>query len=416
MSVTDRVSATATVDLGIGNFGSTSEFSQNIIANAPNVAPTITFGEGDKTFTENTAPILIDALITIADPDSANFSGGQLIVNVPTNGNAYDSITIRNQGMGAGQIGVSGTNVFYGGVLIGTFTGSGAPFQTTFNASAELTAVQSLAQNIQFSNSSAAPSTLPRTVQFVLTDGDGGTSAAITKTINLIAVNDAPVITSNGGNVNAFISVLENTTAVTTVTATDPDSSILTYSINGGTDASRFAINAATGELKFIIAPNFELPTDSDLNGVYDVNVQVSDGSLNDTQAISVTVTNVNEAPTFSIGTGTNTTNIIGNSALLSGFPSSYVVSGTPTTTRYIGINCDLPAPLAHLVPAAGLVVPFLRRAAGDRVQPEVRQDLVLEAPRRRSLVIDEHRRAIRHGRRYPAVKHVGRLDHVIVH
>ena len=44
-------------------------------------------------------------------------------------------------------------------------------------------------------------------------------------------------------------------------------------------------------------APNFEAPTDAGGNNVYDVTVQVSDGALTDTQAIAVTVTNVNEAP-----------------------------------------------------------------------------------------------------------------------
>ena len=42
-------------------------------------------------------------------------------------------------------------------------------------------------------------------------------------------------------------------------------------------------------------APNFEAPTDAGGNNVYDVIVQVSDGTLTDTQAIAVTVTNANE-------------------------------------------------------------------------------------------------------------------------
>ena len=50
-----------------------------------------------------------------------------------------------------------------------------------------------------------------------------------------------------------------------------------------------------TGALTFIAAPDYENPTDAGGNNVYDVTVQVSDGTLTDTQAIAVTVTNVND-------------------------------------------------------------------------------------------------------------------------
>src|SRR4030095_15180150 len=57
--------------------------------------------------------------------------------------------------------------------------------------------------------------------------------------------NSAPAITSNGGGANAVVSVADNSTLVTTVTATDADAgSTLTYSITGGADAAKFTINA----------------------------------------------------------------------------------------------------------------------------------------------------------------------------
>jgi serralysin len=112
--------------------------------------------------------------------------------------------------------------------------------------------------------------------------------------------NNPPAITSNGGGNTAAVSVAENTTAVTTVTATDPDAGqTLSYSINGGADASKFAINVTTGALAFLTAPNFEAPTDAGGNNVYDVTVQVSDGNGgSDTQAIAVSVTDQNESGT----------------------------------------------------------------------------------------------------------------------
>jgi hypothetical protein len=85
---------------------------------------------------------------------------------------------------------------------------------------------------------------------------------------------------------------------VTTVAATDPDAGqTLSYSIVGGADASKFTLNATTGALAFVTAPNFEAPTDAGVNNIYDVTVQVSDGNGGrDAQAIAVTVTNQNES------------------------------------------------------------------------------------------------------------------------
>ena len=106
--------------------------------------------------------------------------------------------------------------------------------------------------------------------------------------------NFVPVITSNGGLAIASINVAENTTAVTTVTATDPDLDTPTFSLVGGADLARFSIDATTGALAFVAAPDFENPTDVGANNTYDVVVRASDGNGGqDDQAITVTVTDV---------------------------------------------------------------------------------------------------------------------------
>ena len=108
------------------------------------------------------------------------------------------------------------------------------------------------------------------------------------------AVEIAPTITSNGGGNTAAVSIAENTTAVTTVTATDPDlGQMLSYSISGGADAGKFWINASSGALSFLGAPDFEAPSDTDHNNGYVVQVRASDGSLFDDQVITVNVTDV---------------------------------------------------------------------------------------------------------------------------
>ena len=63
----------------------------------------------------------------------------------------------------------------------------------------------------------------------------------------------------------------------------------------------------ATGRLSFIAAPNFE-SADAGPNNVYDVMVQVSDGDADATRrAITVTVTNANEAPVITSNGGGET-------------------------------------------------------------------------------------------------------------
>jgi Ca2+-binding RTX toxin-like protein len=124
------------------------------------------------------------------------------------------------------------------------------------------------------------------------TDAAGNTAVAQDSQTYLRVLNQAPVITSNGGGATAAISVPENSTAVTTVAATDPDAgTTLLYSLSGA-DAGKFQISS-TGVLSFVSAPDFEIPGDVGANNVYDVVVQVSDGTLTDSQAIAVTVTNV---------------------------------------------------------------------------------------------------------------------------
>ncbi len=121
-----------------------------------------------------------------------------------------------------------------------------------------------------------------------------GLSDTAQLTITIKGANDAPVITSNGGGTTASISIAENMTAVTMVTSTDPDAGATKiFSISGGADAVLFTIDATTGALSFKAAPNFEAPGDAGGDNVYNVTVRVSDGSLTDTQALKVTVTNV---------------------------------------------------------------------------------------------------------------------------
>ena len=116
----------------------------------------------------------------------------------------------------------------------------------------------------------------------------------ISVTINVTNVNEAPMITSGANNVTKPEQTLTSE-ILATYAATDPDNgAVLTWML-GDDDAGDFTI--VGGELKFRNEPNFENPADNDNNNIYTVTVNVSDGSLSATQDVTITVTNVNEAP-----------------------------------------------------------------------------------------------------------------------
>ena len=128
---------------------------------------------------------------------------------------------------------------------------------------------------------------------YTIRDLTGATSNTATVSLTITPTNDAPVITSNGGGTSASLSILSDTTEVTTISATDAEGAILTYSLVGGADAALFTIHPSTGVLTFNTAPDFQSPSDADGNNVYEVVVQVSDGTATDTQSLAVTVTDL---------------------------------------------------------------------------------------------------------------------------
>ena len=92
----------------------------------------------------------------------------------------------------------------------------------------------------------------------------------------------------------------ENTTFVTNFEATDPEGGGVNYSIVGGPDAGLFTITSSTGILDFINAPDFENPSDSGGDNVYQVIVNVQDGQGFGTDREStITVDDTDEVAVF---------------------------------------------------------------------------------------------------------------------
>ena len=102
------------------------------------------------------------------------------------------------------------------------------------------------------------------------------------------------VVTVPGITSPAAVSVAENQTAAYEAAATDDEGDPLVYSLSG-TDAALFTLNANTGEVSFIAAPDFEAPGDADGDNVYDITVTASDGTNSTNHNVAITVTNEND-------------------------------------------------------------------------------------------------------------------------
>ena len=126
-------------------------------------------------------------------------------------------------------------------------------------------------------------------------DADTATDDSIDVTITVTGENDAPTITDGPTAVTAYA---ENSDAnVGTYIATDPEDDDIAWSLSGD-DSGDFDISSG-GVLTFKTPPNFESAADANTNNEYLVTVVASDGGKSDTRAVTVTVTNVNESPTF---------------------------------------------------------------------------------------------------------------------
>ncbi len=187
---------------GSSAFSTATEVA-SITVTAVNDAPVIAGLDGDvRAYTEGSAAVLIGSTSGITDVDSTDFNTGTLTVSFTAGSDSTEDVLgIRNEGTGVGQIGVSGSNVTFGGVVIGTWTGgsNGTNLVITFNANANATNTAALVNNLTYLNTdNDNPTTTNRSIRVVMTDGDGGTSSNNDTTMTVAAVNDAPTFTAIG--------------------------------------------------------------------------------------------------------------------------------------------------------------------------------------------------------------------------
>ena len=233
--------------------------------------------------------------------------------NTPTGGNNtglpnFDKFGLRPGYSGDGYLDINGSD-------------SGPQIETTFDAPAgTYDIVVRLASGgnrpiAVIVDGQSLPITDTDTTQFYLWEtrtvtvdllADGTHTLAISQTGGNAPNIDAVAIAELGTQVDfnapeidaSGLSVAENTTDTAAVPIADFDGGTVTYTITGGADEDRFTIDANTGVLSFNEAPDFETPGSDDSSNVYQVQITAEDETGDATvRTLSVTVTNVNEAP-----------------------------------------------------------------------------------------------------------------------
>ena len=128
----------------------------------------------------------------------------------------------------------------------------------------------------------------------VATDDDATPlSASRAVTVNVSDVDESLTI---GGLSNG--TVAENAVYASATPTVTGATGTVTWTVEG-VDASDFTIDGSTGALS-MVARDFEAPADDDTDNVYAVTVKATDADgIVGTAALTVTVTNVNEAPAF---------------------------------------------------------------------------------------------------------------------
>ncbi|QTU00560.1 retention module-containing protein [Pseudomonas chlororaphis] len=130
------------------------------------------------TFTENTPGAgvsIADTDLSITDPDSTMLTGATIVL---TNRQPGDELNLGNS---------------VNGITINANSQAGT-ITLTLSGNATLADYMQQIKNITFTNSSEDPSTTPRTITVTVTDGSNYSNTATT-TVNVVAVNDAPVAT-----------------------------------------------------------------------------------------------------------------------------------------------------------------------------------------------------------------------------
>jgi len=254
-----------------------------------NQAPVIDLNGGDegtsvaRDYDEGDPVLPIAPAATVVDPDSQNFENGVLTVSFGAGATEDDQLRV------GGRFYRDEGSLFFAGnpdpeqpvIVIGFVTGGSgtSPLTITFTADATPALVEELLRSIGYVNRSLTLTDGNRTLNFVLTDGDGGTSNTAVATIAVTATDDPAVAADD------FVTTPENLVLNGNVFVDngsgadrDPDDPIQVTAVNGATLVDGQTITLPSGA---------KLTMRADGSFTYDPNGQFEDLPPSDSGAVN---------------------------------------------------------------------------------------------------------------------------------
>ena len=219
--------------------------------------PTVILATSMLDYREGDAPLRIDAAALVENPDSTDFGGGFLRVELLTGGAPGDLLAIEE--VPGGPISLeSGDEVRFEDVAIGTFSGgaAGDALMVTLNSNASIAATQALVRSIAYANSIRFPDAGVREVGFTLADALVGEGPVATREILVEPVNHDPVAGDD------FIGAARDVPLVFAVARllandSDPDGDPLELAFPDGTTNNGGSIGLAAGVVTYTPPPGF---------------------------------------------------------------------------------------------------------------------------------------------------------------
>lgn len=300
----------------------------NFIVTDPD-APQILNIEGDRTNYNNNsttpgnaAEQLVDQNLdaVVTDINSPQLNGGFVLFNVTFTDGSYERLGIQSIGDGAGQIRVTGNQVYYAGQSIGSIDaaqdGVGRALRVNFTSTnATLAAVQALVRSLTYQDTFTLRPQGDRALSIYIQDAEAH-SNSYDFFINVLQHATAPP--SNTGPLQAAnrITVTEGTTAAlsdSNISYADPDSDPITFTVTSVTH----------GRFELVSNPGAPITSFTQTDVTLGKIAFAHDGS--------------EIAPTYSLsaadGTGHTTGPDVGDVTYFGTDDNTPQISGTPATT-----------------------------------------------------------------------------------
>jgi trimeric autotransporter adhesin len=204
-----------------------------------NSAPVVTTSGGTTAFVEDGGAVAVDGAITVTDGDTPNLTQATVTIT-----NLLDA----------------GLETLSAPTLLGGATANYVAPTLTISGSTTVANYQTMLAAVTYNNASNTPNITNRVINFQVNDGTDPSNTA-SKTVSVAATNDAPIVTTTGGN-TAFTEDGGAVTIDSGVTVTDADNPNLasaTVTITNLLDAGLETLAAPT--LLGGVTANYAAPT-----------------------------------------------------------------------------------------------------------------------------------------------------------